>query len=57
MRMKVSCKIPCFLQAQFGTLSDYFDKIWEKTGVKPGTQPPGYPTLGGDFYTYADRLV
>lgn len=43
------------LQAQFGTLSDYFNKIWEKTGVNPGAQPPHYPTLGGDFFTYADR--
>ncbi|XP_028402374.1 alpha-mannosidase 2-like [Dendronephthya gigantea] len=43
------------VKAQFGTLSDYFNKLWEKNGVKPGKQPPGYPTLSGDFYTYADR--
>ena len=45
------------LQAQFGTLYDYFNTLWKKTGVKPGTQPPGFPTLSGDFYTYADRFV
>ena len=45
------------MKARFGTLSDYFDAIWKKTGVKAGTQPPDYPTLSGDFYTYADRFV
>ncbi|XP_054262638.1 alpha-mannosidase 2 isoform X2 [Macrosteles quadrilineatus] len=37
------------VQAQFGTLSDYFDAIQRE---KPVEQ---YPSLSGDFFTYADR--
>ncbi|XP_036590941.1 alpha-mannosidase 2x isoform X2 [Trichosurus vulpecula] len=43
------------VQAQFGTLSDYFDALYKKTGVEPGAQPPGFPVLSGDFFSYADR--
>uniref|UniRef100_A0A4X2KH64 Alpha-mannosidase n=1 Tax=Vombatus ursinus TaxID=29139 RepID=A0A4X2KH64_VOMUR len=43
------------VQAQFGTLSDYFDALYKKTGVEPGAQLPGFPVLSGDFFSYADR--
>lgn len=43
------------LQAQFGTLSDYFDALYKRTGVVPGMRPPGFPVLSGDFFSYADR--
>lgn len=36
-------------QAQFGTLSDYFEAIQRE---KPVEQ---FPSLSGDFFTYADR--
>lgn len=42
-------------QAQFGTLSDYFDALYKRTGVEPGARPPGFPVLSGDFFSYADR--
>ena len=42
-------------EIQFGTLQDYFHSVFEREGVSPGAQPPGFPTLGGDFFTYADR--
>ncbi|XP_057575906.1 alpha-mannosidase 2x isoform X1 [Hippopotamus amphibius kiboko] len=43
------------VQAQFGTLSDYFDTLYKRTGVEPGARPPGFPVLSGDFFSYADR--
>ncbi|CAH1790575.1 unnamed protein product [Owenia fusiformis] len=43
------------VQAQFGTLSDYFAAVHERAGSQMGERVPGYPTLGGDFYTYSDR--
>lgn len=43
------------VQAQFGTLSDYFDALYKATGVEPGARPPGFPVLSGDFFSYADR--
>lgn len=43
------------LQAQFGTLSDYFDALYKKVGIVPGMRPPGFPVLTGDFFSYADR--
>ncbi|XP_066922208.1 alpha-mannosidase 2-like isoform X2 [Clytia hemisphaerica] len=42
-------------EIKFGTLQDYFHAVFEREGVKPGDHPPGFPTLGGDFFTYADR--
>ncbi|XP_042747499.1 alpha-mannosidase 2x isoform X3 [Lagopus leucura] len=43
------------VQAQFGTLSDYFDALYKKAGIVPGMRPPGFPVLSGDFFSYADR--
>ncbi|XP_074456795.1 alpha-mannosidase 2x isoform X12 [Larus michahellis] len=43
------------VQAQFGTLSDYFDALYKKMGIVPGMKPPGFPVLSGDFFSYADR--
>ncbi|KAH3860349.1 hypothetical protein DPMN_023247 [Dreissena polymorpha] len=43
------------VEAQFGTLSDYFKSIYEQFKVKPGQAPTEFPTLSGDFYTYADK--
>ncbi|NXV73003.1 MA2A2 mannosidase, partial [Atlantisia rogersi] len=43
------------VQAQFGTLSDYFDALYKKVGIVPGMRPPGFPVLSGDFFSYADR--
>ena len=43
------------VQARFGTLSDYFLSVWNEAQVSPGEKPPGYSTLSGDFFTYADR--
>lgn len=42
-------------EIKFGTLQDYFHAVFEREGVQPGEHPPGFPSLGGDFFTYADR--
>ncbi|XP_078252495.1 alpha-mannosidase 2 isoform X2 [Rhinoraja longicauda] len=42
------------VQAQFGTLSDYFDAIHKAAGTAENSPPP-FPVLSGDFFTYADR--
>ncbi|CAH1251351.1 MAN2A1 [Branchiostoma lanceolatum] len=43
------------VEAQFGTLSDYFDAMWDRAGLQPGSPGLGYPVLSGDFFSYADR--
>lgn len=43
------------VQAQFGTLTDYFNAVYKANGVAPGARPPDYPVLSGDFFAYADR--
>ncbi|NXW07865.1 MA2A2 mannosidase, partial [Fregetta grallaria] len=50
--LRAACAV---LQAQFGTLSDYFDALYKKVGIVPGMKPPGFPVLSGDFFSYADR--
>ncbi|XP_031563899.1 alpha-mannosidase 2x-like isoform X2 [Actinia tenebrosa] len=42
-------------QAQFGTLSEYFNAIYKRTGTEPGQKPSKLKTLSGDFFTYSDR--
>lgn len=37
------------LQAKFGTLDDYFQALMKEK------QPKQFPSLSGDFFTYADR--
>ncbi|XP_047114785.1 alpha-mannosidase 2 [Schistocerca piceifrons] len=37
------------VQAQFGTLQDYFKAVREESSFQ------NFPTLSGDFFTYADR--
>ncbi|XP_013780101.1 alpha-mannosidase 2-like [Limulus polyphemus] len=43
------------VQAQFGTLEDYFTALRDETGLDERKYPTGLPTLIGDFFTYADR--
>lgn len=50
--LRAACAV---LQAQFGTLSDYFDALYKKVGIVPGMKVPGFPVLSGDFFAYADR--
>uniref|UniRef100_A0A668AME5 mannosyl-oligosaccharide 1,3-1,6-alpha-mannosidase n=1 Tax=Myripristis murdjan TaxID=586833 RepID=A0A668AME5_9TELE len=43
------------VQAQFGTLTDYFNAVYKVNGVAQGSRPADYPVLSGDFFAYADR--
>ncbi|XP_041853892.1 alpha-mannosidase 2x [Melanotaenia boesemani] len=43
------------VQAQFGTLTDYFTALYKANGVTEGSRPADYPVLSGDFFAYADR--
>lgn len=43
------------VQAQFGTLTDYFNAVYKTNGVAQGSRPPDHPVLSGDFFAYADR--
>uniref|UniRef100_A0A8D0AE38 Alpha-mannosidase n=1 Tax=Sander lucioperca TaxID=283035 RepID=A0A8D0AE38_SANLU len=43
------------VQAQFGTLTDYFNAVYKAHGVAQGSRPADYPVLSGDFFAYADR--
>ncbi|XP_076081829.1 alpha-mannosidase 2x-like [Mytilus galloprovincialis] len=51
----VNSKSDLNTQIQFGTLTDYFKKLYEVNDVAYGQKPPSYPVLSGDFFTYADR--
>jgi alpha-mannosidase II len=39
-----------FVEAQFGTLKDYFDSL--RANVAQSVE--SFPSLSGDFFTYAD---
>lgn len=46
------------VQAQFGTISDYFEILRKKAGINDAGMSMGeshLPTVSGDFFTYADR--
>uniref|UniRef100_A0A8P4GEI7 Alpha-mannosidase n=1 Tax=Dicentrarchus labrax TaxID=13489 RepID=A0A8P4GEI7_DICLA len=43
------------VQAQFGTLSEYFNAVYKAHGAAQGSRPADYPVLSGDFFAYADR--
>lgn len=42
-------------QAQFGTLDDYFTAVREEMNVDDRNLSASFPSLSGDFFTYADR--
>ena len=43
-------------QIQFGTLKDFFQAVFQRSGLDPSSgQTSVFPSLGGDFFTYADR--
>uniref|UniRef100_A0A1A7YVL4 Alpha-mannosidase n=1 Tax=Iconisemion striatum TaxID=60296 RepID=A0A1A7YVL4_9TELE len=43
------------VQAQFGTLTEYFSALYKAYGVAEGSRPGDFPVLSGDFFAYADR--
>ncbi|XP_076046169.1 alpha-mannosidase 2-like isoform X2 [Oratosquilla oratoria] len=43
------------VQAQFGTLSDYFRALREESQSSTSDDVGLFPSLSGDFFTYADR--
>lgn len=49
------CHICLLPQAQFGTLTDYFNAVYKAHGVAQGSRPADFPVLSGDFFAYADR--
>ncbi|KAF8784920.1 Alpha-mannosidase 2x like protein [Argiope bruennichi] len=44
-----------YAEVQFGTLDDYFSSLRKSTGVDYRNMPVDFPSLVGDFFTYADR--
>lgn len=44
-----------FFQAQFGTLSDYFEALHKESNLGERSSSSFFPVLSGDFFTYADR--
>ncbi|XP_067941303.1 alpha-mannosidase 2x-like [Watersipora subatra] len=46
------------VQAQFGTLSDYFNEVRAEMGQPESSEASldGFPSLSGDFFAYADRI-
>ncbi|KAK7063280.1 Alpha-mannosidase 2 [Halocaridina rubra] len=43
------------VEAQFGTLADYFRALHEESDTPAGEEHGIFPSLSGDFFTYADR--
>jgi alpha-mannosidase II len=54
LNINLTC-VPVCLQAQFGTLTEYFTAVYKANNVPQGARPPDYPVLSGDFFAYADR--
>ncbi|KFM79445.1 Alpha-mannosidase 2x, partial [Stegodyphus mimosarum] len=44
-----------YAEAKFGTLEDYFSALREDSGVDFRNMPSNFPSIIGDFFTYADR--
>ncbi|KAG8179509.1 hypothetical protein JTE90_005258 [Oedothorax gibbosus] len=44
-----------YAEAKFGTLEDYFTTLRQNTVVDDRNMPSDFPSLIGDFFTYADR--
>ena len=42
-------------EINWGTLSDYFEAVRSKSSEKTGDETKLFPSLSGDFFTYADR--
>lgn len=42
-------------KAQFGTLDDYFTAVREEMSIDDRNLSASFPSLTGDFFTYADR--
>jgi len=42
-------------EVQWGTLSDYFNQVRKESEAKTGDELGLFPSLSGDFFTYADR--
>merc|ERR1719422_1986443 len=42
-------------EVQWGTLSDYFNQVRKTSETKTGDELGMFPSLSGDFFTYADR--
>lgn len=42
-------------ELRFGTLNDYFTAIREESPMDAANMPLSFPSLSGDFFTYADR--
>jgi len=42
-------------EVQWGTLSDYFSQVRKTSEAKTGDEVGLFPSLSGDFFTYADR--
>lgn len=42
----------CLFQMEYGTMSDYFKKVYTS---KTGPEHQKYPSLSGDFFPYSDR--
>ncbi|XP_015928617.1 alpha-mannosidase 2 isoform X2 [Parasteatoda tepidariorum] len=42
-------------ELKFGTLEDYFSALREDSGTDHRNMPSNFPSLTGDFFTYADR--
>jgi alpha-mannosidase II len=42
-------------ELKFGTLEDYFSELRKQSAAQKETETGLFPSLSGDFFTYADR--